>query len=253
MKCKICGNESVFVFKATVLKKYEISYFSCPKCGFLQTEEPYWLNEAYKESINSEDTGYLNRNIYLSKKVTVLISTLFNNDGNYLDFAGGYGILVRLMRDIGFNFYWYDKYTENIFAKGFEFNDEKIDAITSFESFEHFENPVVEIEKMLKISKNIIFSTLSLPSPIPKPDDWWYFGLNHGQHISFYSEKTFQFLSDKYNLKYYDLGPIKLFTTKKIPFYSKYFLKLTKIGIHNVLIDKSKSKTREDYLKMSRK
>jgi hypothetical protein len=29
--------------------------------AFLQNEEPYWLEEAYSESINISDTGYLQR------------------------------------------------------------------------------------------------------------------------------------------------------------------------------------------------
>jgi len=122
--------------------------------------------------------------------VTILLALFFNKNGKFLDFAGGYGVFVRLMRDIGFDFVLYDKYTQNLFAKGFEYNpSHKIEAITTFESFEHFAKPMDEIESMLKISKNIIFSTELLPDPIPKPEDWWYYGLEHGQHISFYSKK----------------------------------------------------------------
>ncbi len=38
----------------------------------------------------------------------------------FLDYAGGYGVFTRLMRDIGFDFYWHDPYTQNLFANGFE-------------------------------------------------------------------------------------------------------------------------------------
>lgn len=107
------------------------------------------------------------------------------------------------MRDIGFNFYWYDKYCKNIFAKGFEWNYSKdIEAVTCFEVFEHFINPLEDIENILNISKNVIFTTELLPSPLPQPNDWWYYALEEGQHISFYSEKTLRFIAKKYNLNY---------------------------------------------------
>jgi len=78
MKCKICQKETKKIFKAMILNKYTIDYFHCPNCGFLQTQEPFWLDEAYKDPINISDTGYLSRNIYLSKKLTVLLGLFFD-------------------------------------------------------------------------------------------------------------------------------------------------------------------------------
>lgn len=66
MICKICAKQSNQIFKTKILNKYDISYFHCKHCGFLQTEEPYWLDEAYAESINMSDTGYMQRNLMLA-------------------------------------------------------------------------------------------------------------------------------------------------------------------------------------------
>jgi hypothetical protein len=217
MICKICNQETSSMFVAKILKKYDIQYFYCKNCGFMQTEEPYWLEEAYNQSINISDTGYMQRNISLSKKLTILLSLFFSNDGKFLDYAGGYGVFVRMMRDIGFDFYWDDKFTTNLFAKGFEHkNKSRYEVVTTFESFEHFEYPIDEIDSLLKLSKNIIFSTELLPDPIPNPENWWYYGLDHGQHISFYGETTLNYLSNKYNLNYFNLGSLHVFTEKKI-------------------------------------
>lgn len=123
--------------------------------------------------------------------------------------------------------------------------------MTTFESFEHFVNPIEEIENLLSISKTIIFSTDLLPNPTPKPKDWWYYGLDHGQHISFYSQKTFEYIANKYDLNYYNLGSLQVLTKKKIPSYAKTVLKFTKFGLHQLLLRKLKSKTWEDYLKAS--
>lgn len=111
MQCKICYRDNHSIFNANILNKYDIKYYHCSKCGFVQTEEPYWLGEVYNESINISDTGIMFRNLYLSKISTLIIFVFFNKNKKYLDFAGGYGVFTRLMRDIGFDFYWKDKYS----------------------------------------------------------------------------------------------------------------------------------------------
>jgi len=228
VNCKICNSRSDFIFDATILNKYPVKYYYCNNCGFLQTEEPFWLKEVYESPINTSDTGYLIRNIYLSKRLLALLYLFFDRKAKFLDYAAGYGVFVRLMRDEGFNFYWQDKYTQNLFARGFEYNGkDEIEAITTFESFEHFVNPIEEIEKMLNISKNIIFTTELLPHPIPKPGEWWYYGLEHGQHISFYSEKTLHFIAKKYGLNYYNFHKLHFITPRKVPFYLVYICKLS--------------------------
>ncbi|MDY0221991.1 MAG: class I SAM-dependent methyltransferase [Desulfobacterium sp.] len=249
MKCKICNQENKSIFNGTVLNKHDITYYYCSYCGFLQTEEPYWLDEAYSESINLSDTGYMQRNLNLSAKLSILLVLFFNKEAKFLDYAGGYGVFVRLMRDIGFDFYWDDKFTINLFSKGFEYqNKERYEALTTFESFEHFVYPLEEIEKLLGISKNIIFSTELLSTPIPKPGEWWYYGIEHGQHVSFYSENTFHFIANKYGLKYCNLGALQLLTHKSLPPYAKNILKFSKLGLHKLLQKKIKSKTWEDHI-----
>ena len=204
MNCRICKTPSQVIFEATVLHTHQVQYYHCYQCGFLSTETPYWLEDAYKNPINLSDTGYIQRNIGLAAILTPILRLFFKRKGRYLDYAGGYGVFVRLMRDYGFDFYWEDKYTENIFAKGFEWTPDtgSIEAITSFEVFEHLPDPIAEIEKLFAISPTLFFSTELLPDPIPAPDDWWYYGLNHGQHISFYSEKTLRYIAQKYGLTY---------------------------------------------------
>ena len=209
------------------MRKYPVDYFYCRNCGFLQTEKPHWLEEAYRCAINDLDTGLLQRNIYYSKIATVILSRYFKKDAEFLDYGGGYGIFTRLMRDNGFNFFIYDPNCPNLFAKEFQFNPEinQISLITSWECFEHFENPLVDLEKMLKISRNIMFSTELLPEDIPNPDKWGYYGFEHGQHISFYSKKTFLFLSKKFNLKYYSARNLHVLTEKKLHSASLLLLK----------------------------
>jgi hypothetical protein len=249
MICNICFQDNKPIFNAKILIKLNIKYYHCINCGFLQTEEPYWLEEAYVESINVKDTGIMARNLYLSKITSILLYFLFNKNKKFVDFAGGYGITTRLMRDIGFEFYWHDPHTTNLMARGFEYTDkDKIELVTSFESFEHFTNPLNEIDHMLSVSKNILFSTHLLPSAIPRPNDWWYYGLEHGQHISFYSLQTLTFIAKKYGLNLLTNGiNIHLLTKKSIhPYKFKLLLQSSRIGLANYVEIRMKSLTVKD-------
>jgi hypothetical protein len=234
MQCKICSEQSYQLFIERVLNKYDVKYFQCSKCFFIQTEEPYWLDDAYRSPINIEDTGLVDRNIILAKRTASIIYFLFNKHGKFLDYAAGYGLFVRLMRDYGFDFYWSDIYTQNIFARGFEFDllvDKKIELATAFECFEHFANPLAEIDKIHTLSKNILFSTEIFDRNAPSLD-WDYYGFSHGQHVSFYSIQSLIFIADRLGANLITNGKsFHLFTPKKInQTLFNYIIKISLLG-----------------------
>ena len=217
MKCKICGADTKFIFQAKLVKRYSADYFHCDNCGFVFIGNPFWLNDSYDKSVNKVDTGVLARAYRLSPIISIITYYLLGKDAKCLDFAGGYGALTRLMRDIGFDFYWYDPYSENLLAKGFEHNDSlKYQLLTSIECFEHLPDPMEEINKMFSFSKNILFTTDLVPQPVPQPEQWWYYGLEHGLHVSFYSDKTLKYIAEQNGLNYYSLGWIHFITERKI-------------------------------------
>lgn len=248
MVCKICGASTSKIFSALVLKKYNIDYFICSKCDFIQTEKPFWLKEAYTSPMNISDTGILVRNIRFSKISSLIFILIFNCKKKFLDYAGGYGVFTRLMRDMGFDFYWKDPYTPNLLSRGFEYTKKiSIEAITAFEVFEHLENPVKELQKMIKISPNIFFSTELTPIRIPDTS-WWYFGFQHGQHTSLYSEKSLRILAQKLNVNFYtNHRGLHLFTSKKLPpFVFEVLVKLMPI-LYPITLTKMSSKTFRDH------
>ncbi|MFB2881224.1 methyltransferase domain-containing protein [Floridanema aerugineum] len=220
MKCKICQSESIHFANAKILDKYNIDYFKCQNCGFVQTEEPYWLSEAYTNAIASSDVGLVFRNLQFSKITSNIIFSIFAHSSKFLDYGGGYGLFVRLMRDEGFDFYWYDKYCDNIFAKGFiaESEEEKYELVTAFEVFEHFSDPLTEIQNLFQFSRNILFSTELLPENNPKPGEWWYYSLQDGQHIAIYTVKSLAIIAERLGLNFYSNGlNLHLITEKQIP------------------------------------
>ena len=180
MKCNICKCDSNEIFRLTVLGKYIAVYFQCNNCKFIQVGQPFWLEEAYDEAISALDTGILQRNYNSCNNVINIINKNFNALAKFLDYGGGYGIFVRLMRDRGFDFYWYDKFCKNLFAKYFEIKEDlnliknKFELITALELFEHLKNPLLEVQKMLSYSDTILFTTELLPENNEKLKDWWY-------------------------------------------------------------------------------
>lgn len=205
IRCRVCKSEAEYIWHAEVFAQ-SIKYYECKNCGYVQTEDPYWLEEAYKNPINLSDTGLVARNIRNSKIIAVLLVYLNKINGKVLDYAGGYGVLVRMLRDIGVDCNWSDSYCKNLFAQGFEKNEKTYDLVTAFEVFEHFVEPNKEINNLMGLSKNILFSTTLMPKITPRIDEWWYYGARHGQHIGFYREKTIKFLAHKKNKHYVSDG-----------------------------------------------
>jgi len=208
MKCRICNNQTALLFQHLVLNRYRVNYHRCENCGFVCTEDPYWLSEAYSRPINYCDTGIIARNEQLRDALLFLFIRHFKRNARFLDYAGGYGLLTRMMRDCGFDFYWDDPYTENIFAQGFQSHREHIpyDAITCCECFEHFVDPIFEVSKMLKLSSNIFFTTSLISFTPPAPNQWDYYGFAHGQHVSFYTEKSLKILAEQLGLTFRSSG-----------------------------------------------
>lgn len=220
MLCKICNSPSRRIFEKVVLNKYHVSYHQCESCSFMQTDEPVWLKEAYSKIITSTDIGLLNRNLYLVKETKNIIDTCFPESKIMLDFAGGYGVFVRLMRDEGYNFYRQDVYCENMFASCFDISDIdtiRFDLVTAFEVFEHFTDPLKEIEGLFRYSDNILVSTVLLPENKNEYPDWWYLATETGQHIAFYSKASMEYIAGKFQRNYYSKNNnLHLFTKKKL-------------------------------------
>jgi len=205
MKCKICNSDTKKIFTKKILKKYDVNYHQCGHCKFLFTDEPYWLNEAYASAFTSTDTGLLARVLQYGKIVEGIIVRYYNKDSIYLDFGGGNGLFTRYMRDLGMNFYRYDKYAENIYSTYFDFKliseeKRKFELITSMEVMEHLENPMETFDELFSMTDNLFFTTFLQPKK-EELSNWWYISNIHGQHIAFYHKETLKYIANYFNKK----------------------------------------------------
>lgn len=224
--CKICGSPSSLFSKKRVLNTYDAEYYRCGKCGFIQVKDPHWLHEAYEDAISPLDTGLVSRNLNLSKVTRDTLAKHFDPHKRFVDYGGGYGLFVRLMRDSGFDFYRQDPYCQNLFAQHFDITDLKdgatFELLTAFELFEHLEDPVTEVGRMLTLSDSILFSTELQPKSETALKDWWYFVPETGQHISFYTKGSLAVLAKKYDVNFYtnerNIHLLTRKTTRKYPF-----------------------------------
>ncbi|GAB3576054.1 hypothetical protein GCM10027578_41160 [Spirosoma luteolum] len=185
------------------------------------TEDPYWLPEAYNSAITKLDIGLVMRNELMAPLVQSVIKCWYDRKGKFVDYGGGYGMFTRMMRDRGFDYYRQDIHCANLFAESFDVEDTstfRADLVTAFEVMEHLIDPVEEVKKMLVYSDTILFSTMVQPTNDVKPETWWYFTPETGQHIALYSRESLRQLARKFDLNYYwNEQNIHLFTRKQIP------------------------------------
>lgn len=217
--CRICSSTTQPLATAEILGKYQVQYYSCANCGFIQTEPPYWLEEAYVSPLANSDIGLIGRNAKLAEFCSALIPMIASRGSTFLDYGGGNGMFVRMMRDKGFNFFWHDAYTVNQFAAGFEIQKgARYSLVTAFEVFEHLPAPLESIEEMFEYADTLIFSTRLLPAWETSPDAWWYFTPDTGQHVSLYSRESLQFIARHFGVHLSTNGvALHVLSRKRIP------------------------------------
>lgn len=200
--CVICEREATFHFEHEVLGRYRARYFHCEGCGCIFAANPDWLPEAYQSALNVFDTGAVSRNQALALPLAAVLYLHVGPHERFLDYAAGYGLLVRLMRDIGFDFFWEDPFAENLFARGFEATEgESVAAISAFEVLEHLPHPMTDLRGLATRADTLVFSTELWQGRPPLPNEWWYYGFEHGQHVMFYSHRTLSFLATQFGYR----------------------------------------------------
>ncbi len=237
MKCHICGAETRIVFTAVVFHRYETPYHYCAECDHMFVSKPTWLNEAYSEALVEEDTDVAVRNIFTALRLAAInyLALGDRGKGTYVDAAGGYGLLTRLMRDLGFNYFWSDRYAKNLFARGFEYDATQgaCLAVSAIEVLEHTTNPHEFIHHILTDyqSDTLIFTTeVFADNSPPLPDAWGYYAFDTGQHIAFFSRRGLTSLAKRLGMTYYPLGRLHVFSKKNLSYWK------LKLASHKLLV-----------------
>jgi len=212
--CRLCGGELTERFRLTVLKRHDVGYYECAACGSLQTDAPFWLEEAYACNLASLDTGALSRNLQ-NFAACFAVVRLFGL-ATAVDYGGGDGMLCRFLRDHGIDAYSCDKYAQPAYAQGFTEPPFSFpDFLTAFEVLEHLPNPASDLAEVFAWNPKVALLTTDLFSG--QGPDWWYLAPQSGQHVFFYSPKAILMVAEKYGYMAVQTGPFLLFVRNDVP------------------------------------
>jgi Methyltransferase domain len=195
--CRVCGKPAQPFFNRRLMEKYDVRFEHCPACGHVQTQPPYWLDEAYANLSFRRDVGMVDRCIWTAQTTVALAGSLgIGPQEPCLDWGAGTGMLVRLCRDYGMNYFYSDRYAKNIFAGGFEAPPAPVPGhfrlITAFEVVEHFPDPRANFEEILRLRPEFFFFSTQLYRD--QGPDWWYFS-EDGQHVAIYTRESLSVLA----------------------------------------------------------
>jgi Methyltransferase domain len=212
--CRLCGAETRALMRQRVLGKHDVRYGQCPRCDLIQTEAPYWLDEAYSNAISQLDTGAMHRTQETSR-LTALLARVIGLDGTCLDYGGGHGVFVRMMRDLGYDFRWLDKYAENLFAIGFEGTvNQRYSLVTAFEVLEHFADVREDLDALFGPRHDFVLVGTVLHAG--HQDGWWYYLPESGQHVAFYSRRTLDWVGQHYDYDVIAADELSLFVRRDL-------------------------------------
>jgi hypothetical protein len=201
------GAFSRLLYRQTVLGKYVADYYFDDASGTIFVNAPHWLDEAYGSAIAVTDTGILSRN---GNNIRIVSRALADNPhvvNRGIDLGGGYGFFVRGMRDVGVPFYWSDKYAENLVARGFEAAPGSYEIACVFEVLEHLENPLAFLrEQQAAFQFHTCFFSATCFEEGNIPDqDWAYWSFETGQHISFFSKRSLEWMARELSMQLYHI------------------------------------------------
>jgi len=216
--CNICHSSALPFERAIMLRQHNVQWYRCADCGFMCTEAPYWLDEAYSETMTRSDVGAVARSLENVRTTAIAISLFFRRDVRYLDWGGGYGLFTRMMRDLGYDFFCHDPHAVNLFARGFTLADTadvRFELATAFEVFEHFVDPTSQVNAISEHAGSILLTTTTVAATPPPLGQWWYYGLEHGQHVSIYTRESLRILAARHGLCLYSHGRSLHLMTKR--------------------------------------
>jgi len=190
--CKICSGHTKTIYSDEV----KSAYFKCLSCDFIFIDSKHLLARDVEKSKydfhkNSIDNpGYVKMFEQFISKVYQPYSSEIHTA---LDFGCGPGpVLAELLIRKNIEVDIYDPY----YFPNSDFDSKQYDLIVSTEVFEHLLNPLEEIKKLknsIREGGYLGIMTLFQPDEVDFPK-WWY--IRDDTHISFYSNKTFEVISD---------------------------------------------------------
>jgi hypothetical protein len=234
MRCRLCHGPVERQFDLVVMGRHEVGYGRCGECGSLQTDEPYWLDEAYAASLTVSDVGAVRRCLTCRAAVWIILRLLRVERARLLDFGGGSGLLCRLLRDIGIDAWTFDSYGSSEYARLFSLDAGVVDpgsfeVVTAFEIFEHLPCPDKDLAGLFRLSPQLLIVSTE-PFRADYDKNWWYLTPHTGQHVFFYSQRALQLIADSFGYSLQSIGGWHIFTRSPVKPAVRRLLRLALSG-----------------------
>lgn len=212
-RCPVCEAPTQLKFEHSVLRARQAYYLTCDRCSFTFARPADWLAEAYSSAMGVTDTGVAVRNESMARLLAAFAWLGGHGSARGLDVGGGHGLLVRMLRDRGLDFRWFDQHAQNLFAVGFEDDGGHYDWLTLVEVFEHLVEPYIFMKDLVdRYQPRRMFLTTELkPTDLPSTD-WWYWSFESGQHVGFASLTTLEVLAGRLGYGLFSCGSVHLLT-----------------------------------------
>lgn len=231
--CRFCGSPTTKQFSLRVLGRYDADYLRCVACESLQAASPFWLNETYSGLLPNLDQGAPRRALKSCSTVMLVAKILSVAQGSsVLDFGGGDGLVCRLLRDVGFDAFVYDKYSQNFYADGHTGDPSRYyDIVCAIEVWEHLNEPAETIELLFsKRPRLLVISTGYYRGQGP---DWAYLSPRGGGHVFFCSMRALSILAARHGYDLVVRDSTAIFSRDRIPSWRRLAvsLSLSQIGL----------------------
>lgn len=222
MNCRFCGNNTA---------EFEVKnkkYYQCTICKGVFLDEIHFLTpekqkERYELHNNSlTDMGYKQFLEQFALPVLDFCKKKKKTIDSILDYGSGPSpALLELLEEYKKNSILDADITllgwDPFFMNGDMENFQKVSLITCLEVVEHFENPLVDFQKISTLCKKggiLSIGTMEVPEEKSIFYKWWY--KDDPTHVSFYSEKAIQKCGERSGFSY--LGKInsRIFVFEKL-------------------------------------
>jgi hypothetical protein len=207
--CRLCGADAALHFVRRHCDGEQVAYYLCEGCGSLQTQAPHWLDEAYAKSDAPDLDTFAGERALRNRAFVALLFRLCGLDprtDRLVDWGGGTGLLVRLLRDGGIDAYHYDRYERNHYASGFGFDPRMRHRFaTAFEVWEHYPHPARELDEIFGLAPDFLLVSTSLFDG--QGPDWEYLGPAKSQHVFFYSDRAMRRIADERGYRFARFPP----------------------------------------------
>lgn len=176
-------------------------YLQCQRCLLVFVARQYLLTAEQERQhylLHNNDIADAGYRQFLSKLAIPLLNMLGSDKQQGLDFGCGPGpLLAQMLSEAGHQMQVWDPF----FANNPAVLQQQYDFISCTEAIEHFINPAIEWQLWLELLRPAgLLAIMTKCYPTAAAFGNWYYKRDP-THISFFSEQTFQWLAQQYNLQ----------------------------------------------------